>query len=411
MLRAGLITKRYRGPGDMFRGRIMFPLQDAGGRVIGFTARIIEDDPNAPKYINTPQTLLYDKGRHIYGLHLAKEAIRKNKYVVMVEGNLDVIAAHQAGTKQVVATAGTALTEMHLKGISRFTGDIRLAFDEDKAGQAATERAIPIASKVGVGLSIITIPEGKDPDELIKKDVQAWVDIIDKPQYALDWLIERYQKELDLDSAVGKKQFSDVLLTVVRTIQDSVEQDHYVQVIADLIGVSKEALLSKLNQKESTTRVLKKSKVEPRKPEVDTENIKFQDRLLAVCLMQPALRSYLKPITIEMLATEQAQKLVIFLQTHPDFSGDPKEAAALKDIGDYAKILSLQFEELYQGLELLELRNEVARMQVRVIEHYVKKQKHILALQMSDASDEEGTKLLEQAKALDQLLKTHKGGA
>jgi hypothetical protein len=184
-----------------------------------------------------------------------------------------------------------------------------------------------------------------------------------------------------------------------------VEQDHYVQVIADIIGVSKEALRSKLNQKESTTRVLKKSKVEPRKPEVDTESIKFQDHLLAVALMQPALRTYLKPITIEMLSTEQAQQLLVFLQTHPDFSGDPKEAAALKDIGDYAKILSLQFEELYQGLELLELRNEAARMQVRVIEHYVKRQKHVLALQMQDASDQEGTRLLEQAKALDQLLK------
>jgi DNA primase len=139
--RAGLISRRYKGVGDMFRGRIMVPLQDAQGRVIGFTARLLDDEPNAPKYINTPQTLLYDKGRHIYGLHLAKEALRKAKYAVLVEGNLDVIAAHQAGTRQVVATAGTALTEMHLKGISRFTPDVRLAFDQDSAGQAGRRQS------------------------------------------------------------------------------------------------------------------------------------------------------------------------------------------------------------------------------------------------------------------------------
>lgn len=406
LTRAGLVTKRYRGAGDMFRGRIMIPLQDQQGKVIGFTARLLDDDPDAPKYINTPQTLLYDKGRHIYGLHLAKEALRKNKYAVMVEGNLDVIAAHQAGTRQVVATAGTALTEMHLKGISRFTGDIRLAFDEDKAGQAATERAIPIASKVGVALSMLHISEGKDPDELIQKNVKAWVETLEKPQYALDWLIERYRGQLDLDSATGKKQFSDVLIPVVRSLQDSVEQDHYVQKIAGIIGVSADALRTKLNQKDSTSRALKRGRGEPQALSRDAEFIKFQDRLLAIALMQPPLRPYVKSVTVEMLVTEQAQKLLAFLDAHPEFSGDPKEAAKLKDIGDYAKILNLQYEELYQGLELLELRNEATRLQVRVIEHYVKKQKQALAQKMNDAPDVDATKLLEQAKALDQLLRT-----
>jgi DNA primase len=222
----------------------------------------------------------------------------------------------------------------------------------------------------------------------------------------LDWLIERYQKQLDLDSATGKKHFSDVLLTVVRGLQDSVEQDHYVQVVADLVGVSKEAMRSKLNQTGSTKPVLKKAKIEAAEPAVDTEFIKFQDHLLAIALMQPPLRTYLKPLGAAMLATEQAQKLLAFLDTHPDFSGDPKEAVKLKEIGDYAKILNLQYEELYQGLELLELRNEATRLQARVIEHYVKKQKQLLAQKMHDASDEDATKLLEQAKALDQLLRT-----
>ena len=222
-MKSGLVTKRYRTANDMFRGRIQIPLMNAQGRVIGFTARLLEDAPNAPKYLNTPQTLLYDKGRHVYGLHLAKDSIRRCGYVVVVEGNLDVIASHQAGIAQVVATAGTAMTEMHLKALNRFTGDIRLAFDQDKAGLTAAERAIPIAGKVGVNLSMITVPEGKDPDELVKKDPALWRSVIEDQQYAVDWLMDRYAAELDLSTAMGKRKFSDVVLRVVRQLPDQVE--------------------------------------------------------------------------------------------------------------------------------------------------------------------------------------------
>jgi DNA primase len=411
--KAGLVTKRYRGTGDMFRGRIQIPLADAQGRIIGFTARLLEDDDRpldsgAPKYLNTPQTLLYDKGRHVYGLHLAKEGIRRTNYVVVSEGNLDVIASHQAGITQVVATAGTAMTEMHMKALNRFTGDVRLAFDQDKAGLAAAERAIPIAGKVGATLSIITIPEGKDPDELIKKDPEAWRKVIENQQYALDWLIDRYAVQLDLDSAVGKREFSDIVLRVVRQLPDQVEQDHYIGVIAKRSGVSREALERKLAGGGSEDRrTLKRSKVEPEKPDKNIiERTKTQNHLMALTLMQPALRHYLKPITYDMLLDDSAHQLLRFLQDNPQFSGDPKTAEALRDIADYVKILSLQYEELYQGLELLELRNEAARLQVRLIEQYVKTKKQPLIEAMREAHDEtEATKLLEQAKELDQLLK------
>src|SRR5665811_638221 len=246
---AGLSAASYRGGiQDMFRGRLMIPLQDSQGKIIGFTARLLEDDPNAPKYINTPQTVLYDKSRHIYGLHLAKESIRKTKFVVLVEGNLDVIASHQAGVRQVGATAGTALTEPHLKALSRFTGDIRLCFDADKAGVAATERAIPIASRVKVFLSIIDVPSGKDPDDLIRQDPKLWQKAIGDNQYALDWLMTRYEKLLDTNSAQGKREFSDVLLPVVRGLSDDVERDHYLNAIAKAIDVSREALEQKFQK-------------------------------------------------------------------------------------------------------------------------------------------------------------------
>ncbi|NDE19136.1 MAG: toprim domain-containing protein, partial [Alphaproteobacteria bacterium] len=190
---AGVVTTRYKGTEDMFKGRVMIPLCDASGRVIGYTARQLEEDDKSPKYINTPQTVLYDKSRHIFGLHLAKESIRKNGFAVLVEGNLDVITAHQYGFKQVVATAGTALTVYHLKAISRFTPDIRLCFDADKAGVNATQRAIELASKENIDLNIIDVKEGKDPDELIRKNIKLWEQSINTPVYALDWLIEYYK--------------------------------------------------------------------------------------------------------------------------------------------------------------------------------------------------------------------------
>lgn len=320
----GLSAQSYKGGiQDMFRGRLMVPLQDQFGKVIGFTTRLLDDDPKAPKYINTPQTALYDKSRHIYGLHLAKESIRKTKIAVLVEGNLDVIASHQAGVRQVVATAGTALTEPHLKALSRFTGDIRLCFDADKAGIAATERAIPIASRVKVSLSIISVPAGKDPDDLVRQDPKLWQAAIDQNEYALDWLMKRYQKELDITSAKGKREFSDVLLPVVRGLSDDVERDHYLNAIAKAIGVDKQALDSKLQKTSAPGDIpqrRRRIKVPPEaldKAAIDRK--KTQDQFLALMLSRQTLREFLELITPEMLPTEDGQALLKFLKSHPDF--------------------------------------------------------------------------------------------
>lgn len=415
MKNAGVTAQRYRGVGDMFRGRVMVPLCDPQGRVIGFTARLLADDPNAPKYINTPQTPLYDKSRHVFGLHLAKEAIRKSKFVVVAEGNLDVISSHQAGVRQVVATAGTALTEQHLQALGRFTGDIRLSFDADKAGLNATERAIPIASKVKVGLSIISIPSGKDPDELIKQDPELWRQTIQKPQYALDWLIDRYQKLLDISSGSGKRQFTDVILHVVRELQDPVERDHYVGEVAKLLGVSHEALRSKLSdqQEQVEARPRKRVKTTPQPTDKQTvEYQKIQNRLLSLALMQPKLRMIiLDPLTPDMLHDDYARDMLTFLRENPDFTGGAAASPELQPIAEYGKILSLQYEELYQGLEFLELQNEVARKQAELVDRYVKIKKQHIAEAMQDADSDTQFALLKEARELDQLLKTYKGGA
>lgn len=409
LTQAGLTARRYRGGiQDMFRGRLMVPLADQQGRIIGFTARLLEDIPDAPKYLNTPQTLLYDKSRHVYGLHLAKDSLRRDGFAVLVEGNLDVIASHQAGVKNVVATAGTALTEQHLKTISRFTGDLRLAFDQDKAGIAATERAIPIASKVGVKLNIISIPEGKDPDELIKKDSKLWEQAITKSEYALDWLIGQYQQRLDLDKAPDKREFSDVMITVIRQLTDSVEQDHFIRKVAGILSVAQEALTSKLNEKPTQRASRKQTMRQP--VEIDKYALdlkKIQDKIMALGLMRPGLREDLATIKSEFLPEEQAQTLFDYLLQHPAFDGTLKGVSELKKITEYVKIVSLQYEDLYQDQDDVELKLELKRQMNSLIKQYVKTKNAEISFQLEQAGGEYSPEILQQVNQLNALLKTH----
>lgn len=410
---AGVTSKSYRGGAqDMFRGRLMIPLCDAQGRVIGFTARLLADNPQAPKYINTPSTLIYDKSRHVFGLHLAKETIRKSKFVVLAEGNLDVIASHQAGVRQVVATAGTALTESHLKALNRLTGDIRLCFDADKAGIAATERAIPVAAKVGVSLQIITIPSGKDPDELIRQDVGLWRESIERPLYVVDWLIDRYTEQLDLTTAVGKRQLSDVVLRVVRQLPDSVEQDHYVGRLAALLQVSKDALQEKLQQTADETGPVRRRITPAITPQaidkLALERQRTEENLMALTLLLPRLRTYLYSLSPEMFSYTTARVVFEFLAEHPDFDG--KDAEQMQKIAEHGKILSLVYETLYQDVDPLELENEARRLQITLVSQYVRAQKRVLTQKLQTAEADEAHRLLAEARDLDALLRTEQEG-
>ncbi len=408
MIATGVSVQRRGGLADMFRGRIMVPLSDSFGRVVGFTARLLKDVEGAPKYINTASTPLYDKSRHIYGLHLAKKAIQKEKIAVLVEGNLDVIGSHQAGVTNVVATAGTALTEMQLKALSRFTPDVRLAFDQDRAGIAAAERAIPIAGKVKVDLSIITIPSGKDPDELVRQDPALWTKAIADAKPALDWLLATYQERLDLSTGVGKRQFSDVSLAVVKLLPDQVEQDHYIQQIAKLTDVHADSLRAKLNDVANEPAPRRKAiRITPEAP-ASLEDRRIQEHFLCIMLMIPNVRIYLDLISEQMFSGEEAQTLVKFLSDHRDFNGDMTTAPELQPILNYVKILSLQFEELYGEIEMTELQYEAARLRAAVINHFVKKQNQIIQNKLKTASDTEAADLLARVNKLNQLLKRTK---
>ena len=377
---AGL-TNRFGG--DLFRGRMTVPLMDATGRIIGFTGRLIEDIPNSPKYLNTPQTLLYDKSRHVFGLSQAKEAIRTNGYSVIVEGNLDVVSSHQIGIKQVVATAGTAMTEYHLKALSRLSNQIRLSFDGDRAGCAATERAIPIAQRVGVELTIINLFDGaKDPDELIKKDPTLWAKAVDSAEPAIDWLIKQYAGRDDLATAAGKRRFTTASLEIVRQITDSVEREHYITRIAKYSDTSVEALKEKLEGwGEIKPKLYKKI--------AQHENIKlddnaYQDNLLAVALIDGAVHELFKDFDISAFVGEQRQAVARYLSTSSGQSviETPKQ---LQKHDIYVKILLLKADTRYADWNAQDRYQETARLLRQVTTESKKQQKDRLTDRLRDA--------------------------
>lgn len=365
---AGL-TNRYGG--DMFRGRMMVPLMDPSGQVIGFTGRIIGDVPNAPKYLNTPQTLLYDKGRHIFGLSQAKEAIRGTGYVVAVEGNLDVVSSHQAGVRQTVATAGTAMTEHHLRAFKRLTADVRLAYDGDKAGIAATERAIGLASPLGIDLTIISLPEGaKDPDELIKQDKSAWQRAIDEAKPAVEWILEQYRTRLDVKTATGKRAFTTATLAIIKTLHDPVERDHYERKVADIAGSSLESIREKAAQDPMEEKELKPVK---QVRELNPDRHAYQDSALAVAAIDGPSQELFQQINIEILEGEARQALARYLATHP---GKPlvDTPPELQNIDEYVKLILLRAEARYADMSEQNRFYETARL-IRQIENEYKKQK------------------------------------
>jgi DNA primase len=382
---AGL-TNRFGG--DIFRGRMTVPLMDASGQVIGFTGRILTDDPKAPKYLNTPQTLVYDKSRHVFGLSQAKESIRKREFSVIVEGNLDVVSSHQAAAKNVVASAGTALTEWHLKALARLSHDVRLAFDADKAGLAATERAIPIAQTVGVELSIINLPEGaKDPDELIQQDASLWIKATESAEPVVDWVLRQYSARVDMTTAAGKRRFTTEGLGVVSRLNDSVEQEHYLNQIATMTGTSLDAVRAKLVAgaavADAPKRTMKQSNdqpVEHQRPEAAN-----QDNLLAVLMAYPETRHHLGGFDTDSLAGDERRKLAAWLKRHDGLLDELP--AALKPLETYVRIVQLKAETRYEGWSEQDSSLEVAKLLRQTEVEHKKKTKELLITKLRDAEE------------------------
>ena len=394
---AGLLN---RFGGDIFRNRMVITLKDASGEPVGFTGRIIDDEPNAPKYLNTPQTLLYDKSSNIFGLSQAKNEIRKTGFAVVVEGNMDVISSHQVDVRNVVATAGTAMTVNHLKALSRFSNDIRLCFDSDQAGINATERAISLGQQAGVELSIITLDQSagqaKDPDELIQKDIELWRKSIANPQPAMEWVFDQYQKRLDISTAKGKKDFSTIALKLVENLNDPVEKDFYINEISKRIGVSKATLLNKIGEEKKPEKTKKRVKIE----KIDkkfVDDFLYEDDLLALAIKEPRLAKILSDLKENSLHGEQRNKILEILKS--------EDMELLKSFDEYVKILLLKADERLGNIKE-SATDEMKRLIQKVKTENLRTQKENLQAELENAEIQGDENL--KTKILSKIIELNK---
>jgi len=267
-LEIGLLSKREggNGPYDRFRGRFIFPIRDRQGRVVGFGGRALSDEQQ-PKYLNTPQSPLFDKSHLLYGIDRATDHIRKQQEVVIVEGYVDALTAHQFGYRNVVATMGTALTEQQVGLVKRLAPRIILALDADTAGQMAMLRAVDtLRNAVGddaeyvvdarglvrtqrrlsVQINVLTVPSGKDPDEFIRGDPRAWPPLVAAAEPILDYVIRAAIAAGDTRTGHGKTAIINQVAPLIPELADRVERDVYVSMLARTLGVSEAFIASAL---------------------------------------------------------------------------------------------------------------------------------------------------------------------
>ncbi|MDB5254146.1 MAG: dnaG [Parcubacteria group bacterium] len=253
LLRVGLIkqpekteTNTEATPYDVFRGRIMFPIFDPSGRVIAFSGRAI--DPDAPaKYLNSPETVLFRKSEILYGLDKAKDDIRKKNYAVLVEGQIDLVLSHQAGVKNTVASSGTAFTQDHFERLKRLSSRIILAFDGDTAGKKAAEKSALIGLSLGMEVKIAELPEGKDPADLVKKDIESWKEVLRTSVHAIEYALRNILATEKDARKSGKLVFQQVLPLVV-LLHSAIERSHFVSLISRLTGIREEVIWDDLKQ-------------------------------------------------------------------------------------------------------------------------------------------------------------------
>ena len=369
MVDAGLAVASAKGGYDRFRGRIMFPLRDPRGRVLAFSGRVLGDE--LPKYINTPQTKLFDKGRFLLGLDLTKGIIKQKNEVIIVEGEMDFLMSYQAGVKQIIASKGTALTEAQVEELKKYALTILLCFDTDLAGDAAARRGIEIADKAGLNIKVIDFEGVKDPAELIKSDPKLWekaaLEAIPIYDYYLKSVGARFSPKL----AAGKRGILEELLPIWNKISDPITREHYIEKLSAFLTVKDDFLREELKKYEKSVgpQGYKSAFVAEKpasKPQDDVEKpaikITFDRRemleqyLIALLLHQPPDVTFIPNFPETLFTQEELKQVYVLLVLFLDSISFKSEQFK---IGEYIKTLPPEFVELTDRLYLLEIDDKL----------------------------------------------------
>ena len=320
LVEAGLtIEKEEGGSYDRFRNRLMFPICDIQGRVTGFGARVLDD--SLPKYINSPQTPIFDKSNSLYGIDKAKSAIRKKDLVIIVEGYMDALTAHQHDWQNVVGSMGTSLTEKQVEGIKRLTNNITLALDADLAGEEATLRGKAILAYSNTEANVILLPAGKDPDEVIREEPALWQKLVGQAMPIMDFAFQSVVSKVDANRARDKSLAVQKLLPSIHEIKDPVQQSHYLKRLARELKIEESAIRAALQE----------SKVGHRRPQAGkpTEQSRtvhqfmsspIEEYCLSLLLQFPELRPSAQELSPEHFEYTENREVFMKWQQSPDIS-------------------------------------------------------------------------------------------
>ena len=317
---------------DRFRGRVMFPIFGLDSQVIGFGGRVLpqkkkEVEEKAPKYMNTPNTLLYDKSRVLYNLDKARMGIRKSDSCILVEGYFDTILSSQAGLKNIVATSGTALTNYQLKILKRYSDKLLSAFDMDIAGNLATKRGIDLAQLLGFDIKVITMPEDSDPADIISKNPKGWKKLVKEAKSILQFYFDSALSRFDKETLEGKKKISGMLLPPIKRIPNRIEQSFWVQRLAKALEINESAISEELK------------KIRLDLPEISSDFIKKPERSRKELLEEKmAMLALKEPENLTLITDEEIplfsqkfSKLILHLKESPQKETEDPEVRVLID--------------------------------------------------------------------------------
>ena len=359
----GLVIRKTKGGHyyDRFRGRIMFPLTNQRGQVVGFSGRLLEaqakDSPEhkttaeqGAKYINTPETTFYHKSELLYGLSVTKQAIKKEDKAIVTEGEFDVLSSWQGGVKNIVAIKGSALTEAQIRLLGRYSKNVSLALDADQAGEESTKRGIALADKLGMNVRVIQLVGGKDPDEVARAGKERWKRLVKRAVSVYDFYLSSTLRRYDSTTGEGKRQISRELAPILAGISSQVEQAHYIGKLAKALSVAEEVVGREVESVSLKTTEEKSEEVRPVAEVEKKEKVLVDEYVLGLILNSEG--EILE--RVGKLETKWFQSLVV--KRVVAILGEKKSRRFLQDgewdIGGFVEELPAELQELTQRVWL-----------------------------------------------------------
>ncbi|MDD4923357.1 MAG: DNA primase [Dehalococcoidales bacterium] len=320
LLEAGVITRvEGKDSHDVFRNRLMFPILDIKGRCCGFGGRTFEE--NQAKYINSPQSPIFDKSGNLYGINLASQSIRKEDRAVLVEGYMDVIVAHQYGFSNVVASMGTAVTDKQMNIVKKLTKNLVLALDSDAAGEEAMLRCVGYENLIGNEIKVAVMPPGSDPDDVIRNDPPQWQKMLDNSIPVIDYTFDMVTSKLDLSTAKDKTVAAGRLMPVITEIEDRIRRAHYLQKLSRLVSVSLRELEATIKKPVEYNKYgNKKDKTLSTKTMRPAFSQPIEEYCLTLLLQFPKLKSFKHKLKPEYFENSENREIFVALSQTEDLN-------------------------------------------------------------------------------------------